>query len=99
MPLRIRGGGLPGGRMEVAADLSSQYVSSILLAAPFARDPVTLALASATVASEPYIDMTVAMMRGTAGRRVRIGLGRPPPPGLIRADPALSASCGYSLRL
>jgi len=76
LPLRIRGGGLPGGRMEVAADLSSQYVSSILIAAPYAREPVTLVLASATVVSEPYIDMTVDMMRGVTGYTLVLGLDR-----------------------
>ncbi|KAH9814228.1 EPSP synthase-domain-containing protein [Melampsora americana] len=62
LPLEIPGGGLQGGSIELAASVSSQYVSSILLAAPYARNPVTLTLVGGTVISQPYIDMTLAMM-------------------------------------
>lgn len=36
-PLKVSGGGLPGGLIELAASVSSQYVSSILISAPFAK--------------------------------------------------------------
>lgn len=62
LPLEIPSGGLLGGMIELAASVSSQYVSSILLAAPYARTPVTLKLVGGTVISQPYIDMTLAMM-------------------------------------
>lgn len=62
LPLRIGGGGLRGGRMTLAADVSSQYVSAILLCAPYATEPVTLELVGGKVISQPYIDMTLAMM-------------------------------------
>ncbi|KAG0144655.1 hypothetical protein CROQUDRAFT_46993 [Cronartium quercuum f. sp. fusiforme G11] len=62
LPLEIAGGGLSGGTIELAASVSSQYVSSILLCAPYARTPVTLKLVGGTVISQPYIDMTLAMM-------------------------------------
>ncbi|KAI3622924.1 hypothetical protein CBS14141_004257 [Malassezia furfur] len=58
----IGGGGLRGGRMTLAADVSSQYVSAILLCAPYATEPVTLELVGGKVISQPYIDMTLAMM-------------------------------------
>lgn len=63
LPLHIAPGGLKGGRIELAASVSSQYVSSILLCAPYADTPVELALTGGTVISQPYIDMTLAMMR------------------------------------
>ena len=45
LPLKISAGnGLKGGRIELAATISSQYVSSILMCAPYAKEPVTLAL-------------------------------------------------------
>jgi pentafunctional AROM polypeptide len=47
----------------LAASVSSQYVSSILLCAPYAEAPVTLELTGGQVISQPYIDMTIAMMR------------------------------------
>ncbi|MBW0477920.1 hypothetical protein O181_017635 [Austropuccinia psidii MF-1] len=63
LPLRIgTGGGLVGGKIELAASVSSQYVSSILLAAPYAQEPVTISLIGGAVISQPYIDMTIAMM-------------------------------------
>ncbi|KJZ78889.1 Pentafunctional AROM polypeptide [Hirsutella minnesotensis 3608] len=63
LPLRIpAGGGFEGGLIELAATVSSQYVSSILLAAPYAKRPVTLRLVGGKPISQPYIDMTISMM-------------------------------------
>lgn len=64
LPLEIEAGrGLKGGRIELAATISSQYVSSILMCAPLADEPVTLALVGGKPISQLYIDMTIAMMR------------------------------------
>ncbi|KAH9960636.1 aromatic amino acid family biosynthesis-like protein [Russula dissimulans] len=63
LPLSISPAGLKGGRIKLAASVSSQYVSSILLCAPYAEEPVTLELTGGQVISQPYIDMTIAMMR------------------------------------
>lgn len=50
------------GDIELTANVSSQYVSSILLSAPYSKRPVTLRLVGGKVISQPYIDMTIAMM-------------------------------------
>ncbi|KAF8603719.1 Shikimate dehydrogenase [Ceratobasidium sp. AG-I] len=64
LPLHIGAGGLKGGTIQLAATVSSQYVSSILLCAPYARDEdVVLELVGGQVISQPYIDMTLAMMK------------------------------------
>ncbi|KAG7665167.1 ARO1 [[Candida] subhashii] len=64
LPLKIKAGkGLKGGRIELAATISSQYVSSILMCAPYANEPVTLALVGGKPISQLYIDMTCAMMK------------------------------------
>lgn len=64
LPLKVRAGhGLRGGRIELAATISSQYVSSILMCAPYADEEVTLALVGGKPISKLYIDMTIAMMR------------------------------------
>ncbi|CAE6445533.1 unnamed protein product [Rhizoctonia solani] len=64
LPLHIGAGGLKGGTIQLAASVSSQYVSSILLCAPYARDEdVVLELVGGQVISQPYIDMTLAMMK------------------------------------
>lgn len=63
LPLRIdAAGGLAGGLIELAATISSQYVSSLLMAAPYAKQPVTLRLVGGKPISQPYIDMTISMM-------------------------------------
>ncbi|OJD34869.1 pentafunctional arom polypeptide [Diplodia corticola] len=63
LPLRIgASGGFEGGDIELTANVSSQYVSSILMSAPYAKKPVTLRLVGGKVISQPYIDMTIAMM-------------------------------------
>lgn len=63
LPLRVgASGGFEGGDIELAATISSQYVSSILMAAPYAKKPVTLRLVGGKPISQLYIDMTIAMM-------------------------------------
>lgn len=64
LPLKIKAGkGLKGGRIELAATISSQYVSSILMCAPYADNEVTLALVGGKPISQLYIDMTISMMK------------------------------------
>lgn len=63
LPLEVAAcGGLAGGDIELAATVSSQYVSSLLMCAPYAKKPVTLRLVGGKPISQPYIDMTTAMM-------------------------------------
>ncbi|KAK9426932.1 EPSP synthase-domain-containing protein [Lipomyces doorenjongii] len=63
LPLRITAGKhLKGGRVELAATVSSQYVSAVLMCAPYAESPTTLALVGGKPVSQSYIDMTIAMM-------------------------------------
>jgi 3-phosphoshikimate 1-carboxyvinyltransferase len=54
-------GGLAGGDVAVAGDVSSQFLSGLLLAAPCTRAGVRLAVTT-VLASRPYVDMTVAVM-------------------------------------
>ncbi|THH01024.1 hypothetical protein EW026_g1608 [Hermanssonia centrifuga] len=63
LPLSIAPAGLRGSTIKLAASVSSQYVSSILLCAPYAQEQVTLELVGGQVISQPYIDMTIAMMK------------------------------------
>ncbi|TKX21076.1 pentafunctional AROM polypeptide [Elsinoe australis] len=63
LPLKIAAaGGFEGGDIELNAKVSSQFVSSILMCAPYAKNPVTLRLVGDKVISQLYIDMTIAMM-------------------------------------
>jgi 3-phosphoshikimate 1-carboxyvinyltransferase len=63
-PVRVRGGGLRGG--AVALDVrksSSQFVSGILLAAPYATEDVTLRFVGDDVISRPFVELTLSVMR------------------------------------
>lgn len=60
-PLRVRAAGLPGGRATVAGDLSSQFLSGLLMVAPYAQGPLDLSVAG-ELNSKPYVDMTLAVM-------------------------------------
>jgi len=61
-PVCVHAKGLPGGRAEVAGDISSQFLSGVLMAAPAAQGPVELVV-SGEVVSKPYVVMTLAVMR------------------------------------
>jgi 3-phosphoshikimate 1-carboxyvinyltransferase len=60
-PVVVRAQGLPGGRAEVAGDISSQFLSALLMAAPCASGPVELSVRGELV-SRPYVAMTVRVM-------------------------------------
>jgi len=63
-PVAIHGqGGFDGGRVEIDAGLSSQYVSAVMMAAAGARGPVELALKGADIGARGYVELTLAAMR------------------------------------
>lgn len=67
-PVTVTGeGGFAGGRVEVDAGLSSQYVSALLMAASCARGPVDVALTGlgtdGVIGARGYVDLTLATMR------------------------------------
>ena len=61
-PLRIKGRPLDGGYMEVPANISSQYISALLMIGPVLKNGLELKMTS-EIASRPYIDLTLWMMR------------------------------------
>jgi len=61
-PVIVHAAGLPGGRAEVAGNISSQFLSALLLASPCAASDVVLAVRGELV-SKPYVTMTLAVMR------------------------------------
>lgn len=60
-PVVIETSGLRGGRARVAGDISSQYLSGLLMAAPNAQQAVTIEVEGELV-SKPYIEITLAVM-------------------------------------
>ncbi|KAI0010583.1 Pentafunctional AroM protein [Xylariaceae sp. FL0662B] len=64
LPVQVEAAdGLDGGVIELSATISSQYVSSLLMCAPYAKNPVTLRLVGGKPISQLYIDMTISMMK------------------------------------
>jgi 3-phosphoshikimate 1-carboxyvinyltransferase len=60
-PLKITGRRIDGGAVEMAASVSSQFVSALLMVAPTMSRGLELHL-QGTIASRPYIDMTLQLM-------------------------------------
>lgn len=61
-PLEVTGTGLDGGTTRMRGNVSSQFLTSLLMAAPLARGPVTVEVVGEQV-SKPYLDITLHMMR------------------------------------
>jgi 3-phosphoshikimate 1-carboxyvinyltransferase len=82
-PVTIHADGLPGGSVEVAGGRSSQYLSGLLLAAPYARGDLEIRAGDDLIA-RPYVDMTLAVMARFGAdverdgyRRFRVRAGHP----------------------
>jgi 3-phosphoshikimate 1-carboxyvinyltransferase len=69
-PVVVRAAGLPGGRVAMTGDRSSQYFSALLLAAPYADRGVTIDVLGELV-SKPYMPLTAAVM-GAFGVEVEL---------------------------
>lgn len=61
-PVIVRAAGLPGGRTQIRGDVSSQFLSALLMAAPYARSGVVIEVDGELV-SKPYVEMTFAVMK------------------------------------
>jgi 3-phosphoshikimate 1-carboxyvinyltransferase len=60
-PVVMHACGLSGGQATVAGDISSQFLSGLLMAAPYAAGDVEL-IVEGELVSRPYIDITLAVM-------------------------------------
>lgn len=61
-PLMIEGGHLKGGAVRIEGNVSSQFISSLLMIAPALEHGLHLHIEGAQV-SRPYIDMSIGLMR------------------------------------
>jgi len=115
LPFTVHGrGALAGGRVDVDASASSQFVSGLLLAAPRFDEGLALRHVGPTLPSLPHIAMTVDVLRGAGvvvdDSRPAIWQVRPGPiagrdvriePDLSNAGPFLAAAmvAGGSVRV
>ncbi len=88
LPLDVSGGPVRGGAVELPGDVSSQFLSGLLLAGPAMAEGLTVEVTTALV-SRPYVDLTVAVMRSfgasvdatterQVGTSLRLATRRPP---------------------
>jgi 3-phosphoshikimate 1-carboxyvinyltransferase len=61
-PLRIKGKKLKGGKIKIKGNVSSQFISALLMIAPVIEGGIQLDL-EGEVLSKPYIKMTLALMQ------------------------------------
>ena len=61
-PVEIFAKGLPGGKTKIAGNISSQFLSALLMVAPYAKFPIEIELTT-DLNSKPYVDMTIAIMK------------------------------------
>ena len=84
-PVQVRGGGLAGGETTVRGDISSQYLSALMMTAPLAHRDVAIDVAGKLV-SRPYVRMTAAVMEA-------FGVG-----AILHADDSISIAAPQSYR-
>jgi 3-phosphoshikimate 1-carboxyvinyltransferase len=61
-PVEIFAKGLSGGKTKIAGNISSQFLSALLMVAPYAQAPIEVELTT-ELNSKPYVDMTIAIMK------------------------------------
>ncbi len=89
-PVTVKGNSLGFAKDSVTIDanLSSQYVSALLMAAPCGAKPLDIVLAGEDIGAKGYIDLTVAAMEafGAKVERVSNAVWRVQPTGYIATD-------------
>ncbi|MEW6592474.1 MAG: 3-phosphoshikimate 1-carboxyvinyltransferase [Candidatus Hadarchaeota archaeon] len=68
-PPVVVGGGLSGGDVEITGSVSSQFISALLLAAPYAKDDTKISI-TGELRSKPYIEITLELL-DAAGAKVK----------------------------
>jgi 3-phosphoshikimate 1-carboxyvinyltransferase len=74
-PVEIFAKGLPGGKTKIAGNISSQFLSALLMVAPYAQSSIEIALTT-DLNSRPYVDMTIAIMKDFGVEIERNGYSR-----------------------
>ena len=93
-PVTLKACGLKGGKVAISGRQSSQFISSLLLAAPYAEQDVEIEVLGEMV-SEPYVELTLGIMdrfgvsvvrEGTRYFKVAAGKGYQAGPLIIEGD-------------
>ena len=92
-PLRINGKKLKGGRVTLPANISSQYISALLLIGPVLEEGIQIDLIG-KITSLPYINMTLALLESLGvesnfeGQTIRVEPQKKPKriPQIVESD-------------
>ncbi len=60
-PLKLKAGGLNGGIVHVKGNISSQFLTALLIAAPYCKEALEIVVVGNLI-SKPYIYMTIKLM-------------------------------------
>jgi len=96
-PVVVDARGIEGGEARVAGATSSQFTSSLLLVAPYARRDVRLTITGELVGA-PFVDMTLALMRRAGveaerrGSAINVAAGRHYRGGEMPIEPDATAA-------
>ena len=74
-PLSINADGLSGGKTSMAGNISSQFLSALLMTAPYASSPVEITI-NTELNSKPYVDLTLRVMEDFGVKVERDGYKR-----------------------
>ena len=70
-PPVVVGGGLHGGEVEITGTISSQFISALLLASPYAKEDVEITVTE-ELRSKPYVEITLELL-DAVGARIKRG--------------------------
>jgi 3-phosphoshikimate 1-carboxyvinyltransferase len=88
LPYTLRARGLAGGRVELDAGISSQFLTALLLAGPLTRRGLSIEVTA--LVSAPYIDITLALMRRFGATVDRDG-------NMFRVEPGGYTACALDV--
>lgn len=90
LPVTVRAGGAGAGVIRVPGDVSSQFLSGLLLAAPCRPDGLVIEV-TADLVSRPYVELTIAVMEAF-GARVH-----QPDPNTFAVEATGYRACDYDI--
>jgi 3-phosphoshikimate 1-carboxyvinyltransferase len=90
LPIHMHADGVEGGAVTVAGNVSSQYLSGLLLSAPCFTNGLDVTVMGDLV-SQPYVDMTIAAMRAYGATVETFGYER------FTVAPGGYSSCTYDI--
>jgi 3-phosphoshikimate 1-carboxyvinyltransferase len=101
LPFRLEASGLAGGEVALPGDSSSQFISGLLLAAPYAREAITIRI-EGEVVQRDYVEMTLRLMQafGIApqvsedGQSITVPVGRYQA-RTVKLEPDVSTCCYF----